>query len=371
MPRERPLRVMMTADAVGGVWTYALDLAAGLQQAGQSVTLVLAGPRPSEMQRRQAGALGVELAEIEAPLDWTARDEGELAQAAAATAAVAASIGPDIVHLNSPSLAAYAEFDVPTLGVCHSCLATWWSAVKATPLPADQDWRRAAAARGYAACSALVAPSLAFARDTAAHYQRASPTMVHNGRSASPERRPVRSAPLVLSAGRLWDDGKDFATLDAAAALVSAPVVALGSAVAPDGRRSGFAHLDPVGSVDAAGVADWMARAQIFVSTARYEPFGLAVLEAAQAGLPLILSDLPTFRELWSNAAEFVPAGDAAGFAAACNRLLGDPAARQRSGEAARARAGQYGMATMTKGYLALYRKLAGLGAVAFAGACA
>jgi hypothetical protein len=35
------------------------------------------------------------------------------------------------------------------------------------------------------------------------------------------------------------------------------------------------------------------------------EPFGLAVLEAAQAGCPLVLSDLPGFRELWDGAALF------------------------------------------------------------------
>ena len=371
MRRERPLRIMMTADAVGGVWTYALDLAEGLQASGHVVTLVVAGPRPSEIQRSQAEAVGAKLAEIDAPLDWTARDEAELAQAAASTAAAAASIHPDVLHLNSPSLAAYADFGLPTLGVCHSCLATWWSAVKGASLPADQDWRQAAVARGYSACDALVAPSLAFARDTAARYERALPTVVHNGRSAAPARQSDRPAPLVLSAGRLWDGGKDFDTLDAAAALVSAPVVALGSAVAPDGSRSRFMHLDAVGSVDAAGVADWMARAQIFVSTSRYEPFGLAVLEAAQAGLPLILSDIPTFRELWTGAADFVRPGDAAGFAAACNRLLGDPLARRLAGEAARVRAGRYGMARMTGDYLDLYRKLADVRVAAAAGACA
>ncbi len=371
MSRERPLRVMMTADAVGGVWTYALDLAAGLQHAGQAVTLVLAGPPPSGPQRRHAVAAGVALAEIDAPLDWTARDEGGLAQAASATADAAASIRPDIVHLNSPSLAAFVRFGVPTLGVCHSCLSTWWSAVKGTALPADQTWRGSATARGYAACDGLVAPSLAFARDTAALHGGALPTVIHNGRSAPPDQPEGRPEPLVLSAGRLWDEGKDIRTLDAAAERVTAPVVAVGSAEAPDGTRIGFRHLDAVGSVDAAGVAAWMARSQVFVSTARYEPFGLAVLEAAQAGLPLVLSDIPTFRELWSGAADFVSPGDAAGFAAACNRLLRDPEARRHSGATARARARTYDIADTTRSYLELYRKLTHKGAVSSVGACA
>ena len=49
-----------------------------------------------------------------------------------------------------------------------------------------------------------------------------------------------------------------------------------------------------------------MARTAVFVSPALYEPFGLAVLEAAQAGCALVLSDIPTFRELWDGVALFV-----------------------------------------------------------------
>ena len=50
----------------------------------------------------------------------------------------------------------------------------------------------------------------------------------------------------------------------------------------------------------------------IFVSVSRYEPFGLAVLEAAHAGCALVLSDIPTFRELWQGAASFVIAAGSA-----------------------------------------------------------
>ena len=44
----RPLRrVFMTADAVGGVWTYALELARGLPNAGSQPTWRCSGPSPS------------------------------------------------------------------------------------------------------------------------------------------------------------------------------------------------------------------------------------------------------------------------------------------------------------------------------------
>src|SRR5919202_6048599 len=54
----RPERVLMTTDAVGGVWTYALDLAAGLAAEGIETRLVGLGPRPSERQLEAARAAG-------------------------------------------------------------------------------------------------------------------------------------------------------------------------------------------------------------------------------------------------------------------------------------------------------------------------
>ena len=47
-------RVMMNVDAVGGVWTYALDLAGGIGAAGGGTTLVVMGPEDSGAQARRA-----------------------------------------------------------------------------------------------------------------------------------------------------------------------------------------------------------------------------------------------------------------------------------------------------------------------------
>jgi glycosyltransferase involved in cell wall biosynthesis len=105
-------------------------------------------------------------------------------------------------------------------------------------------------------------------------------------------------------------------------------------------------------------VADWLAARPVFVSAALYEPFGLAVLEAAQAGCPLVLSDIPTFRELWEGAALFMPPLDEVAIAGAVEGLLADSGAAARLGEAARSRADDYTAEAMTAGLLDLYRSL-------------
>ena len=122
---------------------------------------------------------------MDGPLDWTAAHATELRPLAEALARLARGVDADIIHLNSPALAALARFDTPVLGACHSCTATWWTAVRGGALPEAFAWRRDLLARGYAACDALVAPSAAFATTTEALYG-VRPEPIWNGRRPSP-----------------------------------------------------------------------------------------------------------------------------------------------------------------------------------------
>jgi glycosyltransferase involved in cell wall biosynthesis len=94
------------------------------------------------------------------------------------------------------------------------------------------------------------------------------------------------------------------------------------------------------------------------VSAALYEPFGLAILEAAQAGCALVLSDLDSFRELWTDAALFAPANDEEAFAAAIGRLLSDPDLRADYAHAAQNRARAFGLDAFVDDMLNHYRSL-------------
>ena len=74
----------------------------------------------------------------------------------------------------------------------------------------------------------------------------------------------------------------------------------------PSGGAIALGNIQHLGQLDADGMARAYAAASVFVSMARYEPFGLSVLEAGQAGMRLVLADTPGFRELWDGAASFV-----------------------------------------------------------------
>ena len=356
MTPPAPRHVLLTADAVGGVWTYALDLAGALAAAGTAVTLAVLGPPPGAAQRQGAAAIkGLKLVETGLPLDWVEHDPERIVAAGRSLAALAAACGADLVHLNSPALAADARFPVPVVGGCHSCLASWWSAVKGdVPMPDGFRWRTDLLTRGYAACDRLIAPSYAFMQATAALYG-AVPETVHNGRAAPPGPAFARREPVVLTSGRLWDEGKNLRTLDLAAGRMRHPVRAAGSLAGPDGPAAAPDHLVWLGQLDAAALRRELERATVFASLSLYEPFGLGVLEAAQAGCALVLSDIPTFRELWQGAAVFVPADDVATIAKVLDDLVDDPDAAAALGAAAAARAERFTVAAMAEGTLRVY----------------
>jgi glycosyltransferase involved in cell wall biosynthesis len=102
-----------------------------------------------------------------------------------------------------------------------------------------------------------------------------------------------------------------------------------------------------------------MAEAAVFAAPARYEPFGLAVLEAAASGCALVLGDVPTLRELWDGTARFVSRNEPGDtLAGALLDLTGDEAERERLGAAARERARAFTRGRMVEGYLAAYADL-------------
>ncbi len=147
----------------------------------------------------------------------------------------------------------------------------------------------------------------------------------------------------------MWDEGKNFAALDRAASLLDVPVMAAGPVHAPHGGSVSFQHLKALGTLQEEALRHWLEIAPLFVSTALYEPFGLGVLEAAQAGCALVLSDIPSFRELWSGAALFVPPRDEHAIAGAVSILLSDEGLRERLATRARRRAQSYSAITMAR----------------------
>jgi glycosyltransferase involved in cell wall biosynthesis len=164
---------------------------------------------------------------------------------------------------------------------------------------------------------------------------------------------------FVLAAGRLWDEAKNLKSLTAIASALPWPLRVAGPRQGPEGICA--ASLNDVcwlGQLSHRDLLTEMSRAAIFVAPAFYEPFGLTILEAATCGCALVLADLPSFRELWGDAAIFIDPHDPAAIRTALHNLCRDRRLRARLQAAASARAKLYSLSAMTMAYRQLYGEM-------------
>ena len=382
-----PARVLMTADAVGGVWGYALELARALAPHGTAVHLATMGPPPDAARRAAAGAAGVTLHESRFALEWTDDPWDDVERAGDWLLGIERTLAPDLVHLNGYAHGAL-PWRAPSVVVAHSCVCSWWAAVKGEDAPAAWDRYRDAVAAGLAGAGVVVAPTAAMLGELARHY--GARVAAHTGRPAarpfssqvvSNARRaadypPAPKEPLVLTAGRVWDDAKNVravvrAVVGAADARPWVAYVA-GDAEPPagaggDGWRAspstGASAVRWLGALAPGELAAWMGRAAVYALPARYEPFGLSALEAGLAGCALVLGDVPSLREVWGDAALFVAPDSAPQLAAVLRALAADTDYTAALGRRARARALRYTPGRMAAGYLKAYSAAARAGA--------
>ncbi len=335
-------RVMITLDAVGGVWRYALDVARGLEGHGVDCLLVGFGPEPDAAQRAECA--GREIVWTGEPLDWTVLDAAALLPGTERLRTLAAAWNADLLHLNLPSQAAGLHTGRPVVVASHSCVPTWWQAVQGTGLPASLAWQFRRNQDGFRRADAVLVPSESHAAALRRVYDVLPPLrVVYNATTVQPASHCMKD-PKILAAGRWWDAGKNGKVLDAAAAASPWPVSIAGPLCSPDGQIAAFHNARTLGNVPHGEVLGMMRRAAIFAAPSRYEPFGLAVAEAAVSGAALVLSDIPTFRELWDGAALFVGVDDSTGWAQAFTTLAADPALRKRLALAAGSRARRYSL---------------------------
>jgi glycosyltransferase involved in cell wall biosynthesis len=289
-------------------------------------------------------------------LEWMEHPWHDVAEAARWLLQLEGLISPDVVHLNEYAHATL-PWKCPVLVVAHSCVLSWWQDVKATHVPNEWSHYRRHVRRGLHAADWLIAPSHAMAAAVQRHYDVSdSIEVIYNAADGS-RFAPGDKHPFIFSAGRLWDDAKNIQALAAVAHAVSWPILVAGERQSPDGTSHECGELRFLGQLGADDVAARMASASIYALPARYEPFGLSILEAALSGCVLVLGDIPSLREIWGPAALYVNPDDHKQLAATLECLIANPAWRIALARAARARAVWFSPERMADRYMAAYAK--------------
>jgi len=344
----------MTADAVGGVWTHALELSRVLHRAGVEITLATMGEPLSVAQRRAASRVAAEICESRFRLEWMEDPWDDVRRAGDWLLDIEERVRPDVVHLNGYAHGAL-PWRAPCVVVSHSCVLSWWRAVLGGDAPSQYDRYRAEVACGLRAASAVVAPTRAMVDAISMHYGRPpNARVVHN--AIDPRRlRLEPKEPVILAVGGLWDRAKNIATLGSVAARLPWPVLVAGSDRDAAGERRALPGVRALGSLEPPALAACFARAAIYAAPALYEPFGWGALEAGMSGCALVLGDIPSMREVWGDAASYVPARDPDALERTLGALIADERRRRQMAARADTRARLFTPEKLGRGYLDLY----------------
>ncbi len=352
------LKVLMTTDTVGGVWVYSLELCKALESQGVEIYLAALGAWPSPAQEKAVESLkNVRFYRSDYKLEWMEEPWFDVEQSRKWLNSIYHTVEPDIVHLNN-----YAHIEeswsTPVITVFHSCVQTWWQAVKGHRAPHGWDQYTRTVEESLEASDVVVSPTRAIltkARQT--HGFTTEAKVIYNGRQIGQKR--AKKEDIILCMGRIWDEAKNLSLLSRIAQKLPWPVYVAGESINPDtGVECNLEHVNFLGKLSPEQVQEWMSRASIYVSPTRYEPFGLAILEAAANGCALVLSDLDTLKEIWDEAALFFGPEDEVEAEKHLIRLIQDPSLLQSYSRRALERAAYFTAEKMGEAYYNLYSEV-------------
>src|SRR5690554_186317 len=128
------MKILMTTDNIGGVWTFATDMARGLEKHGVEVVLAIIGEPLTDSQKDELN--GIPYRHFNARQEWMDNPWENVYASGKWLLWLKDLENPDIMHLNSYTLGCL-DWQVPVVMTMHSCVLSWWEAVKDEPAPAS------------------------------------------------------------------------------------------------------------------------------------------------------------------------------------------------------------------------------------------
>jgi glycogen(starch) synthase len=321
------MKILFTVDPLGAGWSHTAMIARALARRDEDILLMSFGAEPSPGRRAEAEADGVRLVHI--PIHGPSTDSVFIATARDALKMMVDEWQPAVVQIDR---CAFGDLDLEV--------------PKLLTVAADRTARvsrgRGPARKGLLGADAVVSPTRALAEEISRRFEYRRPISViqpgiEMGDLPVSVTATRRSKAGVMFYGRVDEKADGFDLLLDSTRLLGGevPLRIGGEGVRP--LLPGW--VTDAGFFGAEERAVAFGRAEIAVLPSRDEPFGLLSIEAALSGCALLLSDIPTYRELWHGAAVLVKPEDPRALADALQSLLADARRRDECARLCRARA--------------------------------
>ncbi|MGH9513502.1 MAG: glycosyltransferase family 4 protein [Terriglobales bacterium] len=329
------MHILVTTDTLSGVWTYTRELVTGLVSRGARVTLVSFGDIFVPGETAWLDSLpGLEYCPTAFRLDWMQEGEYDFEQASAYLIELVRERKPDLLHLNHPCYGALAV-STPRVVVAHGDFINWWKAVHGHAPKATQwlRWYRQRLNEGMTQADAVVAPTVWMLDSIRSCYESSKRNaVIYHGRNPILFNPYGKKDDSVLAVGRMWDAGTQLGLLTQHAHSLPISIAASNAT----GRSSHIPiRADVKVAIDETAVSlkgpqteaqmrALYSRSSTYVTTSRYEPFGIEAIEAAFSRCAIVANDIPSHREVWGDAALYFRSNDASSLADTLRRLSED-----------------------------------------------
>jgi phosphatidyl-myo-inositol alpha-mannosyltransferase len=353
-------------DAPGGVQTHVRQLAGKLLEHGHLVEVLAPARRPpvEPHVRRVGRAVGIPYNQSVAPIaPWPSTYSGVRRHLR--------RFRPDVVHVHEPLVPGPSMF--ATLTATAPVVATFHAYGERARL---LDAAVPALRRVWRRLDVRLAVSEAAATFVESRFREDGMRVVPNGadvelfEGAAPA--PLPDGRRILFVNRL-DRRKGFPVMVEAFRRLAAERFDVILVVAGDGRDRGAVRDLPIGarartvmlgSVPHPDLPPYHAACDVFCAPATgRESFGIVLVEAMAAGLPVVASDIPGYREVVRDGVDglLVPPRDPEALATAIGRLLDQPDEAERFADAGRLRASRYSWERIVREVEAIYADVSGL----------
>lgn len=359
--KNPPIKILMTTDTLGGVWTYTLELVQSLEKFNVQVVLATMGRALNNHQKQQVRLLNnLQVEESSFRMEWMKEPWEDVNRAGKWLLELEKKHAPDLIHLNHYAHAVLS-FNAPTVVVAHSDIYSWWHHVKGEAPPEKYDTYFRVVQQGLRYADYVVAPTASMLACINEYYGKFENQAVIPNARITEKFNTVEKKPFIFSIGRIWDEAKNIKLLEEVADKCKWPIFIAGENQHPEhmqSNRERFENLHFLGRLSEKETANWLSQAAIYVMPAKYEPFGLSVLEAALSSCALVLGDIPSLRENWDGAAFFIDPDNPDSLENKFHMLQQDASLRTAVADAACHRAKNFTPERMASEYMAVYYNL-------------